>query len=481
MSILQLSDTLVFPAAAGGIGSLPVSEPNTAALASDGIDLYLSENGGPWTPIASAPSAGGWTDDGAHVRLSNPNDSVSIGDLAQSATEKLRISGDGTNDGLRIDSSTTLTATIEGADGDNAAVSASGEGRIRYSNSNNRWEFSSNASPWASLEPPVVVPSGWTDDGAVVRLTTAGDVVIIGALAAVGSEKLRVVGSQLLQDDFAFEHTATQHDIGGSLAPLNVAGDTIRIEGAPTNPAGNAVGGPIEIAGGVGAGAGGGGDVNIDAGPCVGPGPPGEIVVGNQNTLSVVLGNSPTDPAINFLGAGLITVQSSARIDPSDGGSIWGATGRDSSALVQCDSTVKGFAPPRMTRDQRDLIPAPLTGLEVHDTSRSGSIDYYDGSQWREVAPYRDTGTPKSTNYSAQIDDLIRLNATGGVFTVTLPTAVGVKNRAITIKEVGGLATVVTVATTASQTIDGAATDTINAAYQAATYISDGANWMKFV
>lgn len=37
--------------------------------------------------------------------------------------------------------------------------------------------------------------TGWTDDGAIVRLTTAGDNVVIGAADIIGTEKLRVVNA----------------------------------------------------------------------------------------------------------------------------------------------------------------------------------------------------------------------------------------------------------------------------------------------
>lgn len=37
--------------------------------------------------------------------------------------------------------------------------------------------------------------SGWTDDGAVVRLTTVGDRVAIGAAVSIGTEKVRVVNA----------------------------------------------------------------------------------------------------------------------------------------------------------------------------------------------------------------------------------------------------------------------------------------------
>ena len=59
--------------------------------------------------------------------------------------------------------------------------------------------------------------------------------------------------------------------------------------------------------------------------------------------------------------------------------------------------------------------------------------------------------------------------------TLTLPTAVGNTSR-YTVKRTG--TGTVTVATSASQTVDGAATVTIGTQWQSLDLVSDGANWM---
>lgn len=69
------------------------------------------------------------------------------------------------------------------------------------------------------------------------------------------------------------------------------------------------------------------------------------------------------------------------------------------------------------------------------------------------------------------------INCTSGTFTVTLPTAVGIAGQEFVIKNSG--TGVITVATTSSQTIDGALTDVLSSRYQSITVISDGANWLK--
>lgn len=59
--------------------------------------------------------------------------------------------------------------------------------------------------------------------------------------------------------------------------------------------------------------------------------------------------------------------------------------------------------------------------------------------------------------------------------TVTLPTAIG--NTSLYVIKRTGSGTV-TVATTSSQTIDGASTVSLNTAYQVTWLVSNGTNWL---
>ena len=54
------------------------------------------------------------------------------------------------------------------------------------------------------------------------------------------------------------------------------------------------------------------------------------------------------------------------------------------SAIVQLDSTTKGFLPPRMTTDQVNDISTPATGLVVYNTTLN-QICFYNGTAWRKV------------------------------------------------------------------------------------------------
>ena len=56
----------------------------------------------------------------------------------------------------------------------------------------------------------------------------------------------------------------------------------------------------------------------------------------------------------------------------------------DASAVVQLDSTTKGFLPPRMTTTQVNAISSPATGLVVYNTTLN-QICFYNGTAWRKV------------------------------------------------------------------------------------------------
>jgi hypothetical protein len=67
------------------------------------------------------------------------------------------------------------------------------------------------------------------------------------------------------------------------------------------------------------------------------------------------------------------------------------ATGVNSSAALQVDSTVQGFLPPRMTTIQKNAISSPATGLEVYD-STTNTPNYFNGTTWVGVASNQSTG-----------------------------------------------------------------------------------------
>jgi hypothetical protein len=53
----------------------------------------------------------------------------------------------------------------------------------------------------------------------------------------------------------------------------------------------------------------------------------------------------------------------------------------NASAILQADSTTKGFLPPRMTTVQRDAIASPAAGLMIFNTTTS-KANVYTGTAW---------------------------------------------------------------------------------------------------
>ncbi len=85
----------------------------------------------------------------------------------------------------------------------------------------------------------------------------------------------------------------------------------------------------------------------------------------------------------------------------------------------------------------------------------------------------------KSAAYTALVsDEIITGDATSAAFTITLPTAVGKTGQTYTIKRINSGANAVTVGTTSSQNIDGAATYALSAQYKYVKVVSDGTNWI---
>lgn len=89
------------------------------------------------------------------------------------------------------------------------------------------------------------------------------------------------------------------------------------------------------------------------------------------------------------------------------------------------------------------------------------------------VMPY----ASKTTTYTiTTADSYLTADATGGAFTITLPTA-AVAGYLYTIKKIDSSANAVTIGTTSAQTIDGQTTYLLTCQFAYVQVVSDGANW----
>jgi hypothetical protein len=73
---------------------------------------------------------------------------------------------------------------------------------------------------------------------------------------------------------------------------------------------------------------------------------------------------------------------------------------------------------------------------------------------------------------------VVACDASGGAFTVTLPTASGIAGRQYTIKKIDSSANAVTVDANGAETIDGNTTVTLALQWNRVTIVSDGTNWL---
>lgn len=71
----------------------------------------------------------------------------------------------------------------------------------------------------------------------------------------------------------------------------------------------------------------------------------------------------------------------------------------------------------------------------------------------------------------------VTCDASGGAFTVTLPASANSKWHIYNIKKTDSTGNAVTIDGNAAETIDGAATKSLNLQYEALTIQSDGSNW----
>jgi hypothetical protein len=115
---------------------------------------------------------------------------VSLGLGIASPVSGLQIEGGS----ISIGDGGTTAAHLQMEQGQSSAVGGSDIGRIRYNSTTNQWEASENGVAYTAFVTGPGVAGGWTDDGAIVRLSTTADTLSIGATVMAGTEKVRIVG-----------------------------------------------------------------------------------------------------------------------------------------------------------------------------------------------------------------------------------------------------------------------------------------------
>ena len=138
-----------------------------------------------------------------------------------------------------------------------------------------------------------------------------------------------------------------------------------------------------------------------------------------------------------------------------------GTTSPESSAILDINSTSKGFLIPRMTTTQRNAIASPAQGLLVFDTDES-SFYYHDSSDWVEVGSA--AVAEKANDYTGWGDYVDTQYTSSNPYTgvPTSPTRVTLPNNAGTIRHQQKPVDIATFYDSATSTITGRNGDGIN-------------------
>ena len=157
-----------------------------------------------------------------------------------------------------------------------------------------------------------------------------------------------------------------------------------------------------------------------------------------------------------------MTIPSFAEPDPSDFGAV--------SAEVGAKEILKNRNP---TAAIGSLFYRIVVAIRTDLMSLSSSIS---------ALPAAPTLTAvKTSEYAAGYREIVQANATGGAFSIHLPTAVGkTADDFVTVKKSSASTNTITIDQALGQTIDGAASYAMADAWQSATFIPDGTNWLAF-
>lgn len=121
-------------------------------------------------------------------------------------------------------------------------------------------------------------------------------------------------------------------------------------------------------------------------------------------------------------------------------------------------------------------MPDPITDWSSSDNGTQVKDKFnqnFAQRHWLDVTDIDDGDSPYSV---ADGDELIRVDATDGAVTVTLPAVADSSNRTILVEAVN-VSNTVTLDGASTETINGAETKTIGTAGRLVTLFCDGADW----
>ena len=140
-------------------------------------------------------------------------------------------------------------------------------------------------------------------------------------------------------------------------------------------------------------------------GPAGATGPQGPAGAAGAQGPSGILANGSTAGNTPYWN-GTQWVLNSSNIYNNGAGIGIGTVSPNASAVLEVNSTTKGFLLPTMTQTQRNAISTPATGLLIYQSDNTPGFYYYNGSAWTAIAGAA-AGGGGATGYSSTANTLI--------------------------------------------------------------------------
>ena len=141
-----------------------------------------------------------------------------------------------------------------------------------------------------------------------------------------------------------------------------------------------------------------------------------------------------------------------------------------------------GFVAPQVQGNPSSYVANPHAGeIVFQDTGSAGNFYGYNGTDWEQLNGDGDSlqnVVTKTSGYTLTgSDDVVLVDASGGSFTLSLPSATTNTGKSFVIKKIDSSTDYVTIDPNSTETIDGDSTTTVNTRYESITLVSDGSNW----